>query len=107
MQVDFECSGGFADLRLNYHANTDTLPKEQADEILNLVENSGFFDLQQRDVALAAHGGPPDVFSYRLMLADGARQKTLTFNDVTAPNSMQPLLATLRKLAIDQKMERK
>lgn len=103
MRIDFECSGGFANLQLAYHIDTDTLPQEQAEELLNLVKSSDVFDIQQRDVAARGAGGPPDVLSYRLSLSEGGRQKTLSFNDVTAPASLQRLLALLRKLALEKK----
>ena len=105
MRIDFECSGGFANLQLTYHVDTDTLPRERAEELLKLVKSSGFFDLQQSDVAPERRGGPPDMFVYRLSLSEGDRQKTLTFNDATAPASLQPLLALLRKLAVEQKQK--
>ena len=103
MRIDFESSGGLANLQLNYHVDTDKLPQEQANELLTLVKSSGVFNLQQSDIKPKTTGGPPDVFSYRLSLSDGVRQKTLSFNDVTAPVSSQPLLAFLRKLALEQK----
>ncbi len=107
MRIDFECSGGFANLQLTCHLNTDGLPQVQAEELLKLVESSGVFDLQQSDVTPAADGGPPDVFFYRLSLSEGGRQKTLSFNDVTAPASSRPLLALLQKLALDEKRKGK
>jgi len=103
MRIDFESSGGFANLQLDYHVDTDRLPKEQADEILTLVNISGVFDLQQRDVNPQKAGGLPDVLSYRLSLSDSTRQKTLSLHDVTAPASLRPLLASLQKLARQQK----
>ena len=104
MRIDFECSGGFANLQLTYHGDTDALPQAQAEELLQLVESSGVFDLQQGDV-MPTTSGPPDVFSYQLSLSGGVRQKTVSFNDVTAPAPLHPLLALLRKLALDQKRE--
>ena len=103
MRIDFESSGGFANLQLAYHADTDTLPKEQAEDLSKLVQRSGVFDLQQSDLTAKAAGGTPDVVSYHLSLSDGAKQKTLSFNDVTAPPSLRPLVALLRKLALEQK----
>ena len=44
--------------------------------------------------------GRADVISYRLSLNDGFHQATLWLNDVTAPASVRPLLAELRKRAI-------
>ncbi|SRR6266498_2805587 len=103
MHIDFKGSGGLANLQLAYHADTDRLPPAEAEELLKLVERSKVFDLQQSDLTPAPHGGPPDVFSYQLSLSEGDRQKSLTFNDVTAPASLQPLLSLLRKLALEQK----
>lgn len=105
MQIDFASSGGFANVQLNYRADTNTLPEEQAQELTRLVESSGAFDLQQEDVNPNVAVGRADVISYRLTLSEGARQNTLWFNDVTAPASVRPLLAFLRKLALEQKKQ--
>lgn len=101
MRIDFECSGGFANLNLKYHADTDKLPQELAQELLSLVENASIFDLQHNEV-VPRLGGPPDVFFYRLLLQDGSRKISMSFNDVTAPATLQPLLALLRKLALNR-----
>ena len=103
MRIDFECSGGFANLRLAYRADTDTLSQELAGELAQLVNSSGFFELDQASLASKA-AGPPDVFFYRLSISAGNRQQTLSFNDVTAPVALHPLLALLRRLAVDQKL---
>lgn len=103
MQIDFASSGGFANIELTYRADTDTLPEEQARELERLVETSGVFELEQEDTDPHVAVGRADVISYRLTLSDGPRQTTLWVNDVTAPASMRPLLAELRKLAIDRK----
>jgi len=105
MRIDFEFSGGFANLQLAYHVDTDTLPQEKAEKLLRLVESARVFDIQQRDINSTRAGGPPDVFSYHLSLSEGPRQKALSFNDVTAPASLHPLLALLRKLALEKKQK--
>ncbi len=105
MLIDFESSGGYANLQLSYHADTDTLPPDVAADISRLVESAGVFDIKQADVA-PSPSGPPDVFTYRLSLRDGSRQTTLMLNDVTAPASLHPLLALLRKLAVEEKLKR-
>jgi hypothetical protein len=103
MQIDFASTGGFANLHLDYRADTNTLPEEQAQELMRLVESSGAFELEQEDVNANVVVGRADVISYRLTLSEGARQTTLWFNDLTAPASIRPLLAYLRKLALNQK----
>lgn len=103
MQIDFASSGGFANLQLAYRADTNTLPEDQAQELTRLVQSSGVLDLEQNDVNAETTVGRTDVISYRLSLSEGTRQTTLWFNDLTAPASVRPLLAYLRKLGLDQK----
>lgn len=105
MHIDFESSGGFANLQLTYHADTDALPQKQAEELLKLVESAGVFDLQQSDLTTAANGSPPDMLFYRLSVSEGSRQKTLTFNDATAPASLRPLLVLLQQLAVNARLK--
>ena len=103
MQIDFASSGGFANLQLNYRGDTNTMPEDQVRELTGLVESSGVFDLKQEDVNPNVTVGRADVISYRLTVSDGPKQTTLWLNDVTAPASIRPLLAYLRKLALAQK----
>lgn len=102
MHIDFECSGGFANLQLTYHADTNEMPQELAEEILGLVESSEVFNIQAGTITPTSTG-PPDVFFYRFSLSEGSRTQSLSFNDVTAPTTLQPLLALLRKLALNQR----
>jgi hypothetical protein len=103
MRIDYERSGGFANLQLRCNLDTDSMPQDQADELLKLVESSKVFDIQQSDVTPVPGGGPPDVFSYRLTLSGGGRQKILSFNDVTVPASLRPLLVVLQRIALERK----
>jgi hypothetical protein len=103
MQVDFATSGGVINQELAYRADTETLPEQEAKELMRLVESSGAFDLQQNEVNSEATVGRADVISYRLSLSEANRQNTLWLNDVTAPASIRPLLAFLRERALEQK----
>ena len=103
MQIDFATSGGVTNLELTYQGDTNTMPEQHSHELAQLVESSGVFDIKQNDLNIIAAVGRADLISYRLNISDGNRQNTLWMNDVTAPASVRPLLAFLRKLAIDQK----
>jgi hypothetical protein len=107
MQIDFASSGGFANLQLNYRGETNTMPEDQAKELERLIESSGVFDLEQDDVNPNVTVGRADVISYRITLSEGTRQTTLWLNDVTAPAFVRPLLAYLRKLAIENQKTNK
>ena len=101
MQINFESSGGYANLRLTYRADTQELPLEVADEISRLVQESGFFDLRESDLGPASPG-IPDAISYSLSVSEGGRTKSLSVNDATA-GPLHPLLARLRQLALGER----
>ena len=100
MRIDFQCSGGFANIKLNYLAETDDLPSELAQELLNLVTETDFFEAELKQ----PKGGfsPPDVFSYQIYVSKDGNQRKLSCTDVTAPKSIVPLLRKLRKLAMEE-----
>ena len=77
MQVDFTSSGGFANLQLNYQAETSTIPEGQATEPETLFETAGVFELKQAEVNPSVTVGRADVTSYRLTVSDDKRQATL------------------------------
>ena len=102
MQIDFASSGGNVE-ELAYQADTSTLPKKEAEEILRLVESTAVFALQQTDIDSGVTVGRADVITYRLTLSDEKRQATLWMNDMTAPASIRPLLEFLRERALAHK----
>jgi hypothetical protein len=79
------------------------MPEAQARELERLIETSGALELDQDDADPNVAVGRADVITYRLSVSDGTRQTTLWLNDVTAPASVRPLLAELRRLAMEQK----
>lgn len=101
MHIEFESSGGYANVRLAYHANTNELPPEVASNLLRLIENSRVFELQQNDID-TSKPGPPDVLFYKLTFHEGNKEKSLSFNDITAPKELRPLLSLLQDLAWEQ-----
>lgn len=101
MHIEFETSGGYANINLAYRGDTDKLPPEVAGKLLGLVESSRVFELQQSEIAPST-AGPPDAFVYKLTLYAGGQKKSLSFNDATVPDQLKPLLAFLQELAWDQ-----
>jgi|ERR671915_2470097 hypothetical protein len=98
MRINFSCSGGYANLQLSYHADTDELPGELARELQNLVDSAGVFDFQPPPSAR----GFPDAISYQLSVSEGGRSRSLSVNDATA-GPLLPLLTRPRQLAIEQR----
>jgi hypothetical protein len=104
MRIDFECSGGFANLQLTFSVDTDGLPPQLAEELLRLIDDSGVFNIQPDKVAPESHG-PPDALLYRLSLSGSGRTQSLAMNDVTVPVTLRPLLTFLQTLAWEQKQK--
>jgi hypothetical protein len=102
MRIDFEREGGYAPLPLEYHVNTDELPDEIAKKLLDIVRSSGIMEIRQSDQA-STQRAFPDMFTYRLSLSEGGRAKSLSFNDITIPSSLHPLLELLQELALKQR----
>jgi hypothetical protein len=101
MRIEFECSGGygglFAKQPLSYRVESEDLPEEMSDKLLQLIGSSGLLDLD----AVAAKPGPArDTFTYKLSLRDRTIDKRFTFDDVSAPPAVRPLLNFLKELAL-------
>jgi len=106
MHIDFESSGGYANIKIKYHGNTNELIKEIADELMQLVEDSRIFDLKEYEISPGL-SGPPDVLYYKLAIQDGNKRASLSFNDTTIPDSLRPLLTFLQEIAKEQVMKGK
>ncbi len=101
MIIGFERDGGYAPLHLEYRVNTDNLPKEVDDILLDLIKGSGILDINPSDKAPTK--GPIDIFTYSITITDGGKSKSLIFNDITAPDSLRPLLTFLQEQALEQR----
>jgi hypothetical protein len=99
MRIEYECSGGYGGLRLTYQGETDTLPAADAKVLLGLIEAANIFDLTQKQLSKKSRSIPDD-FACRLTLSIPGKQKTLSFNELGAPENLRRLSVHLRKLAI-------
>ncbi|MDN4862805.1 protealysin inhibitor emfourin [Priestia megaterium] len=103
MHIQFKCSGGIANLDLTFQIDTDKLPKEKNEKILNLIKAANLFNFKPDKIAEVIASGA-DTFSYHLKVADKKKNRSFLFTDITAPKEVRPLLDYLRKLAIEEKM---
>lgn len=103
MYIQFICTGGIANLHLTFQTDTDKMPKEKANKILDLIKQADFFNLNTNNLDGSMTNGA-DAFSYQLRIEDGSKKKSFSFTDVTAPQVVRPLLDYLRNLAIEEKM---
>lgn len=104
MRINFEREGGYAPLQLEYHVDTDELPKAIRDKLLDLVKSTGVMEIQQSDQAPSSPLSP-DTFTYRISLSEGGKSKSLSFNDMTVPSSLHPLLEFFQELALGQRLK--
>lgn len=104
-KIDFSFSGGYANIKASFREDLANLPNNISNEISKLLENSKIFDpnfkLKQTSFV------PPDIFSYSLIINKEGEKKELSFNDIMIPETLQPLIARLRELALDEKYRRK
>ncbi len=99
MLIEFECSGGYGGLRLSYRGDTNGLAPEEAEKLLDLIEASNAFDLSPKQISQKSRPIPDD-FSCRLTLSRAEKKKTLSFNELGAPENLRRLSVHLRKLAM-------
>jgi hypothetical protein len=102
MRIEYKCSGGYGGLQLAYLGETDDLPSEQARELSDLVEASGIFELTPKQLSKKSTTIPDD-FSCQLTVFKAGKSKTLSFNELRAPENLRRLSVHLRRLAIQQK----
>ena len=102
MRIEYQCSGGFGGLRLAYQGEVETLSAAEARMLLDLIESANVFDLNQKQISQKSRPIPDD-FSCRLTLSTAEKKKTLSFNELSAPERLRRLSVHLRKLAIQQK----
>ena len=104
MRIHFECSGGITNVQLRYDKELQALPPELAEELAREIEAAGVFSDEFTPAPGPAHG-PPDVMRYQLRISDDQRSRSIAVTDVTAPESLRPLLSRLYRLALQERMK--
>ncbi len=104
MFIRFKCSGGYANLSLDYQIDATTLPADLKEELLTLVNQSNVFELQPEH--LNTRGTYPDELFYELEVSSDDRHQSLSLNDSSVPVELRPLLTRLQQLAIQSRQRR-
>ena len=103
MRIDFEFSGGFGGLfaqkPLAYHADTEQLPNEVRDKLLELIATSGVADLTTKPHPTKG----ADAAKYKLSITEQGTTIALSLDDISAPRSVRPLLQYLQELAVAER----
>jgi hypothetical protein len=76
--------------------DTDQLDPQERQELLDLVDSSGFFQTPLGAVSTAAK---PDRFNYSLTMEQGSQRRTVELNESDIPLEWQPLVERINLLA--------
>lgn len=98
-RIKFERTGGFAGIRIATDFELDDLPKEQADQLREMLEDVDFDKLPEK---LMGEDQMPDGFTYSITVESEKHQHTVLTSDTSAPAKMQPLLELLYRIAREQ-----
>lgn len=96
MRIEFVRTGGFAGMRMAATIDSESLPPEEARELLDELDSANFFTLP---TLLSGEGGGADRFEYEITIDDGSRQHTVQAGDASLPDHVQPLVRHLERLA--------
>ncbi len=97
MRLQFKMEGGiayFPGLSKPITIDSDTLPKQESDELKRLVIATRFFDLPTTISSLSP--GAADYRQYTIIIEDDGKQHTVHLTDLIEDPNLQALLAYLR-----------
>lgn len=103
-RIKFERTGGFAGIRFAADFELDDLPKDQAHQILELLDEMDFDELPEQ---ILGNQQVADGFNYSITVVTEKRQQTVNTSDTAAPQKMEPLLELLTKIAKQQARNKK
>lgn len=94
MKVRYRQSGGFAGLSLGADLDSEKLPPGEAKELARLVNRAA---LDKIGVKKSIRGR--DLTSYEIIVEDNGQTTKASFDDMTIPANVQPLLDFLNRRA--------
>lgn len=96
MQIQFVRSGGFAGLNLSATVDTDSLMPDEAQSLRDELNAAQFFSLPS---TLEGSSLGADRFQYDITVDDAGRTHSVTVGEAAVPDSLQPLILHLERLA--------
>jgi hypothetical protein len=94
--ITFERSGGVIGNETHFDVDLNTLPGEEADRVLKLIDEANFFNLPTD----LTGKNSPDEFQYRITIDNGGDTHTVRVTDTTMPESMGLLVKELTMMKI-------
>jgi hypothetical protein len=99
MQIHFERTGGFANIRFAGNFDLDSMPEEIANQLKQLLEQVDFPSLPEQ---LLGKPAIPDQFNYSITVTTPSWQHTVITSDPSAPDPLRLLLQKLTELTRSQ-----
>ena len=96
MRVRLERSGGFANIRRTFTADTKAMPPVQVEELRHLVEA---VDLAHFPEEPTPRPGRPDRFYYRVTIEHERAERSITVAEDSAPETLQRLIDWVLRVA--------
>ncbi len=90
-KIIFECSGGILDRDADLTLNLNTLPSNEAQNLLQLIRDSNFFNLPANLIKQPE----PEKIQYAITVDVGIVYHTVRATENTTPPSLKPLLTEL------------
>lgn len=94
-KIFFERSGGFMGRTIRATIDLESLPRDAAEALEELLDEADFFELP----ADLTRPPMPDAFTYTITVSSQEKQHSVYVNDATAPEDLRPLLEELNKQA--------
>lgn len=95
-RIKYERTGGFAGMRIAADIEPNDLPEEQAQTLLDLLDDLDFPELPEH---LTNDSSMPDQFTYTITVESLEWKHTVVTGDESAPEKMQELLQMLNGIA--------
>ena len=96
--ITFERSGGAAGKDLHLDLDLNTLPEDESQHLLKLIDEADFFNLPEHP----AEQFTADEFQYTIGVKAGQANHTVHASDSTMPKGLLPLAKELTMLKILQ-----
>lgn len=94
MKVRFRQTGGFGGLVLGCDLDTATIARDEAGELLRLIEQANV-----RSVGERSHPRGRDLLVYEIVLEENSKRIRASFDNMTTPPQVEPLVRFLAQRA--------
>jgi hypothetical protein len=96
MRIYLERTGGFAGMSRTMTVDTTSIPKETANLLPQLLEESNFFNLP---AYIDSPSPQPDRLQYQLTIEDNGQTHSVSVGESSIPTNLKPLIEWVNNAA--------